>query len=109
MAQRPDRDQRLAVLRRLVSEYEAEHGVISDDEIEGSNLHPLPVDERGLEPFGLPGDALPVRPEPRTPRSGTSEHIGHHEIDWDAVTTDPSPGMLTWSEASPGHQNTHQG
>ena len=34
MAQRRDRDQRLAVLRRLVSEYEAEHGVISDDEIE---------------------------------------------------------------------------
>lgn len=33
MAQRRDRDQRLAVLRRLVSEYEAEHGVISDDEI----------------------------------------------------------------------------
>ena len=27
MAQRRDRDQRLAVLRRLVSEYEAEHGV----------------------------------------------------------------------------------
>ncbi len=34
MAQRRDRDQRLAVLRSLVSEYEAEHGVISDDEIE---------------------------------------------------------------------------
>ena len=33
MAQRRDRDQRLAVLRRVVSEYEAEHGVISDDEI----------------------------------------------------------------------------
>lgn len=33
MAQRRDRDQRLAVLSRLVSEYEAEHGVITDDEI----------------------------------------------------------------------------
>ena len=34
MAQRRDRDQRLAVLSRLVSEYEAEHGAITDDEIE---------------------------------------------------------------------------
>ena len=33
MAQRRDRDQRLAVLSRLVSEYEAEHGYITDDEI----------------------------------------------------------------------------
>ncbi len=33
MAQRRDRDARLAVIRRLVEEYEAEHGFISDEEI----------------------------------------------------------------------------
>ena len=33
MAQRRDRDERLAVLSRLVAEYEAEHGFITDDEI----------------------------------------------------------------------------
>ena len=33
MAQRRDRDQRLAVLGRLVFEYEAGHGFITDDEI----------------------------------------------------------------------------
>ena len=33
MAQRRDRDARLAVMRRLVHEYEAEHGSISDEEI----------------------------------------------------------------------------
>ena len=33
MAQRRDRDQRLAVLSRLVSDYEAGHGFITDDEI----------------------------------------------------------------------------
>ncbi|WP_419913969.1 hypothetical protein [Candidatus Poriferisodalis sp.] len=33
MAQRHDRDQRLAVLSRLVAEYEAEHGFITDEEI----------------------------------------------------------------------------
>ena len=33
MTQRRDRDLRLAVLRGLVAEYEAEHGVITDDEI----------------------------------------------------------------------------
>ena len=33
MAQRRDRDQRLAVLGRLVAEYETEHGLITDDEI----------------------------------------------------------------------------
>lgn len=33
MAQQRDRDQRLAVLSRLVSEYEAEHSFITDDEI----------------------------------------------------------------------------
>lgn len=33
MAQRLDRDTRLAVLGRLVEEYEAEHGFITGDEI----------------------------------------------------------------------------
>ena len=33
MAQRRDRDQRLAVLSRLVSEYEAAHGFITEDEM----------------------------------------------------------------------------
>ena len=33
MAQRLDRDTRLAVLSRLVGEYEAEHGLITSDEI----------------------------------------------------------------------------
>ncbi|MCY3661846.1 MAG: hypothetical protein OXH28_03350 [bacterium] len=33
MAQRRDRDTRLAVLGRLVEEYEAEHGFITGDEI----------------------------------------------------------------------------
>ncbi len=33
MAQRRDRDARLAVMRRLLEEYEAEHGFISDEEI----------------------------------------------------------------------------
>lgn len=33
MAQRRDRDQRLAVLGGLVAEYEAEHGFITDDEV----------------------------------------------------------------------------
>ena len=33
MAQRRDRDERLAVLSRLVAEYESEHGFITDDEI----------------------------------------------------------------------------
>ena len=33
MAQRRDRDARLAVMRRLVNEYEAMHGSISDEEI----------------------------------------------------------------------------
>ncbi len=33
MAQRRDRDARLAVMRRLLHEYEAEHGSISDEEI----------------------------------------------------------------------------
>ncbi len=33
MAQRRDRDHRLAVLSRLLSEYETEHGFITDDEI----------------------------------------------------------------------------
>ena len=33
MAQRRDRDARLAVMRRLLHEYEAEHGFISDEEI----------------------------------------------------------------------------
>ena len=33
MAQRRDRDERLAVLSRLIAEYEAEHGLITDDEI----------------------------------------------------------------------------
>lgn len=33
MAQRLDRDTRLAVLDRLVAEYEAEHGFITSDEI----------------------------------------------------------------------------
>ena len=33
MAQRRDRDARLAVMRRLLQEYEAEHGFISDEEI----------------------------------------------------------------------------
>ncbi len=33
MAQRRDRDARLAVIRRLVEEYEAEHGFISDEEV----------------------------------------------------------------------------
>lgn len=33
MAQRRDSDQRLAVLARLVCEYEAEHGFITDDEM----------------------------------------------------------------------------
>ena len=33
MAQRRIRDRRLAVLGELISEYEAEHGVISDEEI----------------------------------------------------------------------------
>ena len=33
MAQRRDRDARLAVMRRLVEEYEAEHGFISDEEV----------------------------------------------------------------------------
>ena len=33
MAQRRDRDARLAVMRRLLEEYEVEHGFISDEEI----------------------------------------------------------------------------
>ena len=33
MAQRLDRDTRLAALGRLVEEYEAEHGLITGDEI----------------------------------------------------------------------------
>lgn len=33
MAQRRIKDQRLAVLAELISEYETEHGVISDEEI----------------------------------------------------------------------------
>ena len=33
MAQRHDRDARLAVMRRLLEEYEADHGVISEEEI----------------------------------------------------------------------------
>ncbi len=33
MAQPHDRDARLAVMRRLVQEFEAEHGSISDEEI----------------------------------------------------------------------------
>lgn len=33
MSQRHARDQRLAVLGRLIAEYEAEHGFITDDEI----------------------------------------------------------------------------
>ena len=33
MVQRHDRDLRLAVLSRLVADYEAEHGFITDDEI----------------------------------------------------------------------------
>ena len=33
MAQRRDRDARLAALSRLITEHEAEHGFITDDEI----------------------------------------------------------------------------
>ncbi len=33
MAQRRDRDARLAVMRRLLEEYEVEHGFISEEEI----------------------------------------------------------------------------
>lgn len=33
MSQRRDRDERLAVLSRLVAQYEAMHGFITDDEI----------------------------------------------------------------------------
>lgn len=39
MAQRRDRDARLAVLSRLVAEYEAEHGFITDDEIAQQAQH----------------------------------------------------------------------
>ena len=39
MAQRRDRDERMAVLSRLGAEYEAEHGVITDDEIAQQAQH----------------------------------------------------------------------
>ena len=61
MAQRHDRDTRLAVLGRLVEEYEAEHGFITGDEIAEQAQEDHDAAESLRDPGAVTGPGVAAR------------------------------------------------
>ena len=61
MAQRLDRDTRLAVLGRLVEEYEAEHGFITGDEIAEQTQEDRDAAGSVRDPGAVTGPGVAVR------------------------------------------------